>query len=123
MKEEDEILKRIGKRNPFKVPDNYFENFTSEMMSKLPEKEESVLKMKTHTLKMRLRPLYYVAALIIGAVFIIQFGFRKTGSTEKEGVITKTEVTASDRMIDELVDRSMLDDYSLYVYLSDADGE
>ncbi len=39
MKEEDILLKKLGKENSFKVPEGYFENFTSEVMKKLPEKE------------------------------------------------------------------------------------
>ena len=39
MKEEDNILKKVGKENVFRVPDGYFENLTSEVMSRLPEKE------------------------------------------------------------------------------------
>ena len=38
IKEEDEILRKVGKGNVFKVPDGYFENLTSEVMNKLPEK-------------------------------------------------------------------------------------
>ena len=30
MKEEDNILKKVGKENVFRVPDGYFENLTSE---------------------------------------------------------------------------------------------
>lgn len=40
MKEEDILLKKLGKENSFKVPDGYFENLTSEVMNKLPEKEK-----------------------------------------------------------------------------------
>ena len=29
MKEEDNILKKVGKENVFRVPDGYFENLTS----------------------------------------------------------------------------------------------
>ncbi len=41
MKEEDTLLKKLGKENSFKVPEGYFENLTSEVMNKLPEKEKS----------------------------------------------------------------------------------
>ena len=34
MKEEDILLKKLGKENSFKVPDGYFENLTSEIMNK-----------------------------------------------------------------------------------------
>ena len=40
MKEEDILLKKLGKEDSFKVPDGYFENLTSEMMNKLPEKRK-----------------------------------------------------------------------------------
>lgn len=34
MKEEDTLLKKLGKENSFKVPEGYFENLTSEVMNK-----------------------------------------------------------------------------------------
>ena len=40
MQEEDKILKKMGTENPFRVPDVYFENITSEVMNRLPEKEK-----------------------------------------------------------------------------------
>ena len=42
MKEEDILLKKLGKENSFKGPDGYFENLTSEVMNKLPEKERRI---------------------------------------------------------------------------------
>ena len=39
MKEEDELLRKCGTKNPFTVPEGYFENFSKELMDKLPEKE------------------------------------------------------------------------------------
>ena len=33
MKEEDTLLKKLGKENSFKVPEGYFENLTSEVMN------------------------------------------------------------------------------------------
>ena len=47
MKEEDILLKKLGKENSFKVPDGYFENLTSEVMNKLPEKEKVVFKIES----------------------------------------------------------------------------
>ena len=39
MKEEQDILRKVGTKNPFHVPEGYFENFSQELMSKLPEKD------------------------------------------------------------------------------------
>ena len=43
MKEEDELLKKCGTKNPFMVPEGYFDNFSKELMNKLPEKEQNLL--------------------------------------------------------------------------------
>ena len=40
MKEEDILLKKLGKENSFKVPDGYFENLTSEVMNNFLKKKK-----------------------------------------------------------------------------------
>ena len=121
MKEEDILLKKLGKENSFKVPEGYFENLTSEVMNKLPEKEKVTLKEEPVSTWTRLKPLLYMAAMFIGAALII-----RVASTDHKSVavteVVDTEVI-SDEMIDVALDRAMLDDYSLYVYLSDASVE
>ena len=39
MKEEDELLKKCGTKNPFMVPEGYFDNVSKELMNNLQEKE------------------------------------------------------------------------------------
>lgn len=46
MKEEDNILKKAGTGNAFHVPEGYFENLTSEIMNRLPEKSALLLRRK-----------------------------------------------------------------------------
>ena len=36
MGKEDNILRKVGTQNPFRVPENYFEDFRLELMNKLP---------------------------------------------------------------------------------------
>ena len=125
MKEEDILLKKLGKEDSFKVPDGYFENLTSEMMNKLPEKEKVVFKEEPVSTWTRLKPLLYMAAMFVGAALII-----RVASSDRKSVadidVAATEIeteVVSDEMIDMALDRAMLDDYSLYVYLSDASVE
>ncbi|WP_195590738.1 hypothetical protein [Bacteroides finegoldii] len=125
MKEEDILLKKLGKEDSFKVPDGYFENLTSEMMNKLPEKEKVVFKEEPVSTWTRLKPLLYMAAMFVGAALII-----RVASSDRKSVadidVAVTEIETeviSDEMIDMALDRAMLDDYSLYVYLSDASVE
>ena len=125
MKEEDILLKKLGKENSFKVPDGYFENLTSEVMNKLPEKEKVVFKEEPVSTWTRLKPLLYLAAMFVGAALIIRVASTDKPAAADDVAVTEvdTEVVVSDEMIDVAVDRAMLDDYSLYVYLSDASVE
>ena len=125
MKEEDILLKKLGKEDSFKVPDGYFENLTSEVMNKLPEKEKVVFKEEPVSTWTRLKTLLYMAAMFVGAALII-----RVASSDRKSVadidVAATEIETeviSDEMIDMALDRAMLDDYSLYVYLSDASVE
>ena len=125
MKEEDILLKKLGKEDSFKVPDGYFENLTSEVMNKLPEKEKVLFKEEPVSTWTRLKPLLYMAAMFVGAALII-----RVASSDRKSVadidVAATEIeteVVSDEMIDMALDRAMLDDYSLYVYLSDASVE
>lgn len=125
MKEEDILLKKLGKEDSFKVPDGYFENLTSEVMNKLPEKEKVVFKEEPVSTWTRLKPLLYMAAMFVGAALIIRGASSDRKSVADIDVVAteiETEVV-SDEMIDMALDRAMLDDYSLYVYLSDASVE
>ena len=129
MKEEDILLKKLGKENSFKVPDGYFENLTSEVMNKLPEKEKVAFKEEPVSTWTRLKPLLYMAAMFVGAALIIRVASTDHKPAAADDVaVTVTAMEAdteqvSDEMIDVAVDRAMLDDYSLYVYLSDASVE
>lgn len=58
MKEEDEILRKVGTGNAFKVPEGYFENLTSEVMDKLPEQKQPAFEVKEPTKWDKLKPLF-----------------------------------------------------------------
>ncbi len=64
------------KENPFKIPENYFEDFTERMMSQLPDKE---FKMSEKvTMWQKVKPLVYMAAMFIGMFFTIQLFVNKS---------------------------------------------
>ena len=72
MKEEDNILKKVGKENVFRVPDGYFENLTSEVMSRLPEKETPAIIKREPTKWERIKPWVYMTAMFAGAALIVR---------------------------------------------------
>ena len=121
MKEEDNILKRLGKENSFRVPDGYFEDLTSKVMSSLPDKEKPAYVLKEPTMWQRVRPWSYMAAMFIGAALIIRVA--STDRTPTVDRVASDETDTEMEYINAAIDNSMLDDYSLYVYLADADPE
>ena len=64
MKKEENNLESLKGKNPFTVPDGYFEGLTSQIMSQLPEKSEE--EVKKVSLMDRVRPWLYMAAVFAG---------------------------------------------------------
>ena len=119
MGKEDNILRKAGTSNPFRVPDHYFENFTQELMNKLPEKDPMPL-MSEPTLWERVKPWLYMTAMFCGIMLSVKV-FVGVPQKDEVPAISQTEV---ERLPDEdweiMIDRIMMDDYTLYQYLTDA---
>jgi len=119
MKEEDDILRKIGKENPFKVPDGYFDNFTSGLMEILPEKPD-MPKKKPITTWTKIQPWVYMAAMFIGAaLFIRVVSFTENEKARKAKSTAETELT-QEKYVQNVVESSRMDDYQLYEFLTDA---
>lgn len=120
MKEENDIRKKCGTDNPFTVPEGYFANFTKELMEKLPEKE--IVEEPEITFWQRSKPWLYMAAMFVGMMFSIKLF---VGNPSKEQAALVTEAAAielTEEEVDAMMDYSMIDDYTLYQYLTDASG-
>lgn len=119
MGKEDNILRKAGTSNPFRVPDHYFENFTLELMNKLPEKEPMPL-MSEPTLWERVKPWLYMTAMFCGIMLSVKV-FVGVPQKDEFPAISQTEV---ERLPDEdweiMINCIMMDDYTLYQYLTDA---
>ncbi|MCE2616694.1 MAG: hypothetical protein ACTTKN_03105 [Phocaeicola sp.] len=129
MKQEDDLLKKVGTKNPFKVPDNYFENFNKNIMEKLPEK--NVTPEKEITLWDKVKPWIYMAAMFAGIMLM----FKMFNSISEKAQVANNKETApieavdsnntitdiSDQYIETMTDYARMDDYTLYQYLTEAD--
>lgn len=119
MGKEDNILRKAGTGNPFRVPDHYFEDFTQELMNKLPEKEP-MLAMPEPTLWQRVKPWIYMTAMFVGIMLSVKI-FVGNPQKEEFPAISQSDVEnlpAEDLEI--MIGRIMMDDYTLYQYLTDA---
>jgi hypothetical protein len=63
-------LDKLKTKNPFKVPDGYFESLTAQIMSQLPEKTDEETKIVS--LWDRIKPCLYMAAMFIGIALMIK---------------------------------------------------
>ena len=119
MGKEDNILRKAGTNKPFRVPDHYFENFTQELMNKLPEKEPMPL-MSEPTLWERVKPWLYMTAMFCGIMLSVKVF---VGEPKKDEFPAISQIEA-EKLPDEdweiMIDRIMMDDYTLYQYLTDA---
>ena len=102
----------VGKRNPFIVPDGYFDHLAEQVMAALPEQ-------KPKAKSLWLRPVFYVAASV--CILFICAGVWLALPDQHQQVITP--VTAQqdpvDDSFDEAVDYMMLDNHDIYAYLAD----
>lgn len=71
------MLNNIDKKNPFKVPENYFRDFNADMISKLPEKEP---KAKVVPLWSRVSKWVAVAAAVV-VISVVGINYADTNST------------------------------------------
>lgn len=67
MEEQNKIIEQIGKKNPFKVPENYFDDFSAQLEAKLqeiPVAPAPAPVIKKTFFRAHIQPLLYVAAVI-----------------------------------------------------------
>ena len=128
MKEENELFKKVGTGNPFMAPEGYFEQLTSEVMNKLPKQQESRFVMKKVARWARVKPWAYMAAVFAGVVFVLRIvSYNPNSFDDMQIAATETAAADSEMVYDEYIDyvvnQSMMDDYSLYMYLTDASAD
>lgn len=125
MKEDTELKNRVGKENPFKVPEGYFENIVPEIMKQLPETE--VQEEVEVTMWERVKPWVYMVAMFCGLMFglRVMMNDRPVSTSINAGDVSMTDSVQGipDEYIDPILDQAMMDDYTLYMYLTDADLE
>ena len=133
MKEEQEIIKKCGKGNPFKVPEGYFEDFTRNMMAQLPAKEDAkndeVQTEPRITPWQRIKPLLYLAAMFIGMIVCVRVVLGEQtaiiGDDMENATASEFASIGFEQMTDEelctMVEYTMMDNYTLYQYLSEVE--
>ena len=118
MKEENKIISKVGTKNPFKVPDGYFTDFTQELMNKLPEKEILYANQEV-TLWQRVKPWLYMTAMFCGIMLSVRIFVDKPNKDEFPTISQSMIDSLSDEEWQIIIERSMIDEYTLYQFLTD----
>ena len=123
MEEEMYIQEKVGKRNPFRVPEGYFENLTAQVMQSLPEQP------KRRAKSIFMRPVFYAAAsvcalMVVGAAWMWR---PASDATSADAASVHANVSsqplqqdASEIYFDEAADYMMLDNHDIYAYLAES---
>lgn len=119
--EDSKLKEKIGKTNPFKVPDGYFESFTDKLMEQLPD--IPVSQTQEITTWQRVKPWVYMAAMFGGLMFGLKTMKWATDRDMPQQSIERINLsTIPEEEIDPMVQQTMMDDYELYEYITEADA-
>lgn len=118
MNKDKDLLKRYGRKAPYSLPEGYFDDFADKLMEKLPERE--VAPEPKVTLWTRIKPWVYMAAMFCGLMLSVRM---LVGTDAVQETDTSAETIAGYSMeeLDVIMDKTMMDDYTLYKYLTEAD--
>lgn len=89
MKKNNIKLDSIDKTDPFKIPEDYFENFIAGIMSKLPDRP--VEQTKVIGLWERVQPWIYMVAMFAGIALMINLFAKKPDSGQERETIYASE--------------------------------
>lgn len=95
-------LDALGRRKPFRVPESYFENFTEDFMSRLPEKRAE--ETKKISFSERVKPWLYMAAAFVGILILFNVFNLFTETPDGQGDTSVKTVSSVSRSGDTVSD-------------------
>ncbi len=114
-------IAKLGKRQPFKVPEGYFENLTANVMAHIDETEQNSQKAKTVELKPKSRKYWgWISAVAACALIAILFATTTTTGTDHQQQIAQAIATEQydDNYEEDMLEYAMVDNSDIYSYLS-----
>ena len=120
--DEKYIRQKVGSKNPFKVPEGYFDSVAPAVMERLAEypgrkleSQKKTIQTKVVLMAERMRPLLYVAATLFVAVFTFSVYFQNMSEDADQKVVS--QISTNDDFFDEEADYVMMDNYDIYACL------
>jgi hypothetical protein len=119
MNEEQYLINKAGKENPFRVPEGYFDSLASQVMSRVDaegNKPQDMPMIEKKTKTVWLRPVLYAAASVC-ALFISVTAYQHFTAQPVENT-TEQVAVYSDNSFDEAADYVMIDNQDIYACLT-----
>ena len=117
MKEEQDILRKVGTKNPFHVPEGYFEGFTQGLMSKLPEKDSYIPEAEIN-LWTRIKPWIYMTAMFVGIMLSVRIFVGEPQKDDFPISMAEAEQLSAEEW-ENIANNIMAQNYGLYEFLSE----
>lgn len=111
-------LSKIKKENPFRVPENYFEDFSTRLQMKLEEEKRGSTKNHSRIIQF-IKPALSLAAGF-ALIFMLAYWPLKTLTPNQQASKIVTETEESDMLYASLVEG--MDENSFYAMLDDNNG-
>lgn len=110
MKEDIDILKKVGRRDGMTVPEDFFADFSSRMSESLPERSWAMPQAaQPRSLWQRVRPYAYMAAMFAGVWCMLKM-FTLISSTSCDMGIDSNPILAEAVGNEEFIDEYIIDD-------------
>lgn len=120
MNEEQYLIERVGKGNPFRVPEGYFEDLSKQVIQALPENQGRMVHLN-RTRRLWLRPSLRWAAVFVGLLVMSVLSWRAFSNADPDTPSVQQMAVAQpdEEAFDEAADYAMLDNQDIYTYLAD----
>jgi hypothetical protein len=115
-------IEQLRDRQPFRVPEGYFEGFTENFMRNLPERKAA--EPKVISFYDRVKPWLYIAAILVGVVILFNVFIDKSAHSDdrNKGVLSSVKVDANendDADFVEIFEEMYVDKYALSYIIDD----
>lgn len=115
--EEKLIIGKLGRRNPFKVPEGYFDTFAREFISELPERESQAVSQKpARIVSIALwRRVACAACVLIAALCTSLY----LVNSDRDDAIVHTESVSQEEYMEMVADYAMMDNHDIYACITE----
>ena len=115
MNEENFIQEKFGKKQPFRVPEGYFEHFAENVMAQLPDDGAKVIEIRPR-MRWRVAVGVAVAACFCAVLFSVGKLWKDSSDESLSGAasVMQAQNFANDDEFDDMVDYAMMDVSDIY---------